>query len=77
MTIHLSIVIFLPLFAGLLAGFAPPKVSRWIALAITGSVCSRLGRAPVPRVVARNVAGGLIAMGVTYALGGLVGGLVA
>jgi NADH-quinone oxidoreductase subunit M len=32
MTIHLSIVIFLPLFAGLLAGFAPPKVSRWISL---------------------------------------------
>lgn len=47
-----------------------------IALAITGSVSARLGRAPVPRAVARNIAGGLLAMVVTYLLGGLVGGLI-
>jgi len=47
-----------------------------IALAITGSVSARLGRAPVPRAVARNIAGGLLAMAVTYLLGGLVGGLI-
>jgi vacuolar iron transporter family protein len=47
-----------------------------IALAITGSVSARLGRAPVPRAIARNIAGGLLAMTVTYLLGGLVGGLI-
>ncbi|HYN72096.1 MAG TPA: VIT family protein, partial [Nakamurella sp.] len=47
-----------------------------IALAITGSVSARLGKAPVARAVARNIAGGLLAMAVTYLLGGLVGGLV-
>ena len=47
-----------------------------IALAITGSVSARLGKAPVPRAVARNIAGGLLAMAVTYLLGGLVGGLI-
>ena len=47
-----------------------------IALAVTGSVSARLGRAPVARAVARNIAGGLLAMAVTYLLGGLVGGLI-
>ncbi len=47
-----------------------------VALVITGSVSARLGRAPVPRAVLRNVAGGLLAMAVTYLLGGLVGGLI-
>jgi VIT1/CCC1 family predicted Fe2+/Mn2+ transporter len=47
-----------------------------IALAITGSVSARLGKAPVARAVARNIAGGLLAMAVTYLLGGLVGGLI-
>ena len=31
-TIHLSIVIFLPLVAGLLAAFVPKGSARWIAL---------------------------------------------
>ena len=48
-----------------------------VALAITGTVSARLGSAPIPRAVARNVAGGLLAMGITYLLGGLVGGLIA
>jgi VIT1/CCC1 family predicted Fe2+/Mn2+ transporter len=47
-----------------------------IALAVTGSVSARLGKAPVARAVARNIAGGLLAMAVTYLLGGLVGGLI-
>jgi NADH-quinone oxidoreductase subunit M len=38
MTIHLSIVIFLPLVAGLIAGFVPPRISRWVALAGTLAV---------------------------------------
>ncbi len=47
-----------------------------VALAVTGSVSARLGSAPVARAVLRNVAGGLLAMGVTYLLGTLAGGLV-
>ena len=36
MTIHLSIVLFLPLAAGLIAAFVPGRLSRWVVLA--GSV---------------------------------------
>ena len=43
------------------------------ALALTGWASARLGRSPAPRAVLRNVAGGLLAMGVTYAIGALVG----
>ncbi len=42
-------------------------------LALTGYVSARLGNAPKQRAVIRNVVGGLIAMGVTYAIGSLVG----
>ncbi len=34
-TIHLSIVIFLPLAAGLVAAFLPPKVGRWLVVGAT------------------------------------------
>ncbi len=44
-----------------------------IALALTGFVSARLGLSPKLRAVARNVAGGLLAMGVTYLIGTLVG----
>ncbi|MBM9468297.1 VIT1/CCC1 transporter family protein [Nakamurella leprariae] len=44
-----------------------------VALAVTGTVSARLGRAPVARAVIRNVLGGVVAMAVTYLLGGLVG----
>ncbi len=47
-----------------------------LALMVTGSLSARLGSAPVGRAVLRNIAGGLIAMAVTYLLGGLVGGLL-
>ena len=44
-----------------------------VALAITGVVSARLGRASVPRAVLRNVLGGLLAMGVTYWIGRFFG----
>ena len=44
-----------------------------IALVITGSVSARLGDAPVGRAVVRNVAGGAIAMAITYGIGHAIG----
>ena len=44
-----------------------------VALAVAGVIQARLGFSPCGRAVARNVAGGLLAMGVTYAVGSLVG----
>ena len=44
-----------------------------IALAVAGVVSARLGYSPWRKAVLRNVGGGLIAMGVTYAVGALVG----
>jgi len=62
-----------------LAGFAV-DTTIWVtvlvvavALAGTGAASARLGGASLPRAIARNVGGGLAAMGVTYALGALVG----
>ena len=46
------------------------------ALAITGWLSARFGYGPVGRAVLRNVAGGLFAMAVTYAVGTLVGARV-
>ena len=44
-----------------------------IALALTGYVSARIGDAPTRPAVLRNVAGGLLAMLVTYAIGSLIG----
>lgn len=44
-----------------------------VALAVTGFVSARLGYARPGRAVARNVAGGLFAMAVTYAIGSALG----
>jgi VIT1/CCC1 family predicted Fe2+/Mn2+ transporter len=44
-----------------------------LALALTGWVSARLGGAPRARAMARNVAGGALAMAVTYGIGSLVG----
>lgn len=44
-----------------------------LALAITGWTSAHVGQARVGRAVARNVAGGVLAMALTYAIGGLVG----
>ncbi|MEV8228208.1 VIT family protein [Streptomyces sp. NPDC079167] len=48
-------------------------VSVLAALALTGWWSARLGEAPVRRAVLRNMAGGAVAMGVTYAAGALLG----
>lgn len=59
---------------------SPLQVRIWatvvtvaIALAVAGVVSARLGYSPWRKAVLRNVGGGLIAMGVTYAVGALVG----
>ena len=44
-----------------------------LALALTGWSSARLGYGPTGRAVARNVMGGLFAMGVTYLIGTLLG----
>ncbi|MEJ7832050.1 MAG: VIT family protein [Nocardioides sp.] len=46
------------------------------ALALTGWASATLGYGPAGRAVARNVAGGLLAMGVTYAVGSILGARV-
>ena len=66
-----------PLAAVLISATAWVTVAAVIvALAITGSASARLGSAPVPRAVLRNVGGGLLAMAVTYSLGTVAGGLM-
>ncbi|MUL63405.1 hypothetical protein BOO86_02915 [Mycobacterium sp. CBMA 234] len=70
----------LPLIAILL----PPTTLRvpvtmfavLLALAITGVVSARLGGASVGKAVARNVIGGALALGATYIVGHLVGGVI-
>ncbi|GAA5064049.1 VIT1/CCC1 transporter family protein [Streptomyces similanensis] len=65
----------------LLAIVLPPAALRlWVtvlsvlaALVLTGFSSARLGAAPPGRAVARNVAGGALAMAVTYAAGALLG----
>ena len=59
---------------------SPVQVRIWatvvtvaIALAVAGVISARLGYSPWRKAVLRNVAGGLLAMGITYAVGTLVG----
>ena len=67
----------LPLIAILLvpvsARVGVTAVAVAVALALTGWSSARLGGAAVRPAVARNVAGGVIAMAVTYGIGALVG----
>jgi VIT1/CCC1 family predicted Fe2+/Mn2+ transporter len=44
-----------------------------VALAVTGFLSARVGDAPARPAVLRNVLGGLLAMGATYAIGSLIG----
>ncbi|MFE5482807.1 VIT family protein [Streptomyces sp. NPDC056527] len=67
----------LPLLAIVLP---PASIRLWVtvlsvlaALALTGWWSARLGAAPPPRAVLRNMAGGALAMGVTYGAGSLLG----
>lgn len=48
-----------------------------IALALTGWTSARLGMSPRLKAVLRNVGGGLLSMGVTYAIGTLIGTTIA
>ncbi|MFF1421906.1 VIT family protein [Streptomyces sp. NPDC058280] len=65
----------------LLAIVLPPVSSRLLitvlsvlaALALTGWWSARLGAAPAGRAILRNMGGGALAMGVTYAAGTLLG----
>jgi VIT1/CCC1 family predicted Fe2+/Mn2+ transporter len=43
------------------------------ALGVAGFVSARLGYSPWGRAVLRNVGGGLVAMGITYAVGAIIG----
>jgi len=67
----------LPLAAILLIGadwrIPATFIAVAIALMITGYTSSRLAGSPTGRAVARNVVGGALAMGVTYAVGSLLG----
>lgn len=67
----------LPLLAIVLAPVAikvPVTVAAVVAaLVLTGYLSSRAGGTPAGRAVFRNVAGGLLAMAVTYGIGRLVG----
>ena len=44
-----------------------------IAMALTGAVSARLGRTPLLPAVFRNIAGGLLAMAITYGVGRIAG----
>ncbi|WWR55107.1 VIT family protein [Streptomyces sp. SCSIO 30461] len=82
---HAAGASFLAFTAGallpLLAIVLPPASARlWVtvlsvltALTFTGWWSARLGAAPARRAMARNVAGGALAMGVTYVAGSLLG----
>lgn len=60
--------------------FSPESLRLWVTVAavvvslgLAGWVSARLGYSPIGRAIARNIGGGLIAMGVTYLIGSLVG----
>lgn len=59
---------------------SPEPLRLWVtalsvaaALALTGWTSARLGYGPAGKAVARNVVGGLLAMGITHFVGSLVG----
>jgi VIT1/CCC1 family predicted Fe2+/Mn2+ transporter len=53
---------------------AVSAVAVIVALALTGSVSARLGRAPKLRPSLRTIRRGILPIAVTYAIGVLVGG---
>ena len=67
----------IPIVAMLLS---PRELEIWVtgaavvvAMALTGAVSARLGRLPLLASVSRNVAGGLLAMAITYGVGRIAG----
>ena len=69
--------VLIPLLVILLAprDIAVPAaaVAVTVALAISGAISAHLGQAPKLQSMARMVAGGIIAMAITYGMGFLVG----
>lgn len=67
----------LPLLAVVLAPaavkVAVTVVGVTLALILTGFLSARAGGTSIPRAIARNVAGGLLAMAITFGIGNLVG----
>ena len=55
------------------ARIAVTAIAVLAAFAATGAVSATLGQAPHGPAVVRNVVGGLLAMGITYGIGSLVG----
>ena len=62
---------------------SPRAIEIWVAgaavlvaMALTGIISARLGRTPVGRSVVRNVAGGLLALAITYGVGKVAGGQI-
>ena len=60
--------------------FSPASLRTWVtvvsvmvALALTGLVSAQLGHSPRLRAMVRTVSGGLLAMGITYLIGALIG----
>ena len=51
-------------------------VSVVLALALTGFLSARFADAEIRRAILRNICGGVLAMGVTYLIGDLVGGRI-
>ena len=47
-----------------------------VALVATGAVSASLGGAPKQRAITRNIIGGSLALGITYAIGHLVGAAI-
>ena len=52
-------------------------VAVWLALVLTGLVSARLGGSRAGRPMLRNLVVGSLAMGLTYLMGTLAGGLLA
>jgi vacuolar iron transporter family protein len=76
-TVAFTLGALLPL---LVITLAPHAARIWatvvavaLALGLAGFVSARLGLSPWGRAVIRNVGGGLLAMGITYAVGSIVG----
>lgn len=61
------------LIAPLSIGIAVAAAAVVIALAITGSISARLGGAPLLPAIGRTVAGGILAMAITYGIGFVTG----
>lgn len=82
---HAAWASFVSFFAGALLPMAaillPPQGLRVavcfaavvVALAVTGWVSARLGKAPIRPAVRRNVAIGALGMAITYAIGSMIG----